>query len=558
MGKSSLATISVPAYSGNYTQGRRGNKISKITIHHCAGVISATQCGALWQRVGRRGSSHYGIGNDGAIGNYVDENNIAWTDGNWKSNCASVTIETSNNARGGDWTVSDAALNSLIKLCANIAKRNGLGTLIPGKNLTWHSMYANTTCIPIDSELLTKNGWKKLKDIEVGDEVASADLDNLNITFEEVYDKVPTKIQDTYTCNELTATKDHRIVYSVQSSKDKYRIDYYGNLLGHNNYIPLAGTNNNVGLNISDDMIRFYISVQADGHYIKENNSYYGLEFHLKKDRKIEAIKNILDNIHLPYTTSNKSDGSVSIRVWNFDGINIVNDICEKELNNKAFTWNWLNMNKKQAKLFLDEILYWDGCVSGNKYTSTKKENLDIVNAIASINGVGSRVVGNDVIFRDTPYITINGDIKRNKSGDLTKVSCVSVKTGLILIRQNGKTFIVGNCPGNYLRSKMQYIADEANKINSGSVAVTAPTKNTFLPARGYFKRGDNNANVGKIASFMRKTFPSYTKKAALGNLYGPNLIASIKEFQRRTGLVADGCTGPKTLAKLVEYGFKY
>ena len=113
-------------------------------------------------------------------------------------------------------------------------------------------------------------------------------------------------------------------------------------------------------------------------------------------------------------------------------------------------------------------------------------------------------------------------------------------------------------CPGNYLRSKMQYIADEANKINSGSVVVPAPANNTFLPARGYFKRGDNNANVGKIASFMRKTFPSYTSTKALGNLYGPNLIASIKEFQRRTGLVADGMTGPKTLAKLVEYGFRY
>ena len=258
MSKSSLATIFVPAYSGNYTQGRRGNKISKITVHHMAGIMSATQCGALWQRKGRRGSSHYGIGNDGAIGSYVDENNIAWTASNWKSNCTSVKIETSNNATGGDWTVSNKALNSLIKLCADIAKRNGLGTLVPGKNLTWHSMYANTTC------------------------------------------------------------------------------------------------------------------------------------------------------------------------------------------------------------------------------------------------------------------------------------------------------------PGNYLRSKMQYIADEANKINNRSVVVPIPVKNTFLPPRGYFKRGDNNANVGKIASFMYKTFPSYTKRAALGNLYGPNLIASIKEFQRRTGLVADGCTGHKTLAKLVEYGFKY
>ncbi|MDY6154326.1 MAG: N-acetylmuramoyl-L-alanine amidase [Terrisporobacter sp.] len=562
MSNSKLASKFIKAYDGNYSKNRTkwGGKIKKITIHHVAGVVSIENLGKLWQRKGRNGSSHYGIGNDGRIGQYVDEKDVAWTDSNWNSNKNSVTIETSNSKTGGNWPVSDKALNSLIKLVADIGKRNNLGTLVKGKNVTWHSMYANTTCIPIDSELLTKNGWKKLKDIEVGDEVASADLDNLNITFEEVYDKVPTKTQDTYTCNELTATKDHRLVYSVQSSKDKYRIDYYGNLLGHNNYIPLAGTNSNAGLNLSDDMIRFYISVQADGHYIKENNSYYGLEFHLKKDRKIEAIKNILDNIHLPYTTSNKSDDSVSIRVWNFDGINIVNDICEKELNNKSFTWNWLNMNKKQAKLFLDEILYWDGCVSGNKYTSTKKENLDIVNAIASINGVGSRVVGNDVIFRDTPYITINGDIKRNKSGDLTKVSCVSVKTGLILIRQNGKTFIVGNCPGNYLRGKMDYIVSEANKINNKSTSSkpSSSSSSNFLGKRGWLKYGDSGENVGKIASFMYKTFPAYTKKAALGNYFGKNLLASIKEFQRRTGLEADGNIGPLTLKKLVKYGFKY
>lgn len=260
MGKSSLATLSVPAYSGNYTKGR-SQKIRKITIHHMAGILSAIQCGALWQKIGRKGSSHYGIGNDGAIANYVDENNTAWTDSNWSSNCKSVTIETSNNAIGGEWTVSDKALNSLIKLVADIAKRNGLGTLVPGKNLTWHSMYISTTC------------------------------------------------------------------------------------------------------------------------------------------------------------------------------------------------------------------------------------------------------------------------------------------------------------PGNYLRSKMQYIADEANKINCGTVSQTQSipqNKSTFLPSRGYFKRGDNNANVGKIASFMRKTFPSYTSSKALGNLYGPYLISSIKEFQRRTGLTPDGCIGSITLAKLCEYGFRY
>ncbi len=88
------------------------------------------------------------------------------------------------------------------------------------------------------------------------------------------------------------------------------------------------------------------------------------------------------------------------------------------------------------------------------------------------------------------------------------------------------------------------------------------PTESTietdnFLPARGYFKKGDKSPNVGKIASFMRKVFPAYTSKKALGNTYGPYLIEAIKEFQRRTGLEPDGCTGPLTLAQLQKYGFK-
>lgn len=145
MSKSSLTNVTIPAYSGNYTKGR-SKKISEITIHHMAGIMSAKACGKIFQQKGRNGSSHYGIGNDGKIGNYVDENDTAWTNSNWSANCRAVTIETSNNKRGGNWTVSDKALNSLIKLIADIAKRNKLGKLIKGKNLTWHSMYINTIC----------------------------------------------------------------------------------------------------------------------------------------------------------------------------------------------------------------------------------------------------------------------------------------------------------------------------------------------------------------------------------------------------------------------------
>ena len=144
MSKSNLTQIVVPADEGNYTKGRSGRSIEAITIHHMAGRLTAEQCGRIFQAKGRYGSSHYGVGYDGSIANYVDEENTAWTNSNWDSNCKSITIEISDN--DNSWYVNDTTLNAVIKLVADIAKRRGLGTLVPGKNLTWHSMFTSTTC----------------------------------------------------------------------------------------------------------------------------------------------------------------------------------------------------------------------------------------------------------------------------------------------------------------------------------------------------------------------------------------------------------------------------
>lgn len=146
MSNSSLVNTTVWCAEGNYTKGRDGRKIEMITIHHMAGVLSAEQCGRIFQQVGRGASAHYGIGKDGEIGLYVDEYNTAWANANWESNCKAVTIETSNSSIGGNYPVSDRVLRKLIELVADIAIRNNLGTLVKGKNLTWHSMYANTNC----------------------------------------------------------------------------------------------------------------------------------------------------------------------------------------------------------------------------------------------------------------------------------------------------------------------------------------------------------------------------------------------------------------------------
>ena len=82
--------------------------------------------------------------------------------------------------------------------------------------------------------------------------------------------------------------------------------------------------------------------------------------------------------------------------------------------------------------------------------------------------------------------------------------------------------------------------------------------------SRGWFQRGDKNENIRKLCQFMYDAFPGYaqvlgrSKYNLLGPVYGENIEAWIKEFQRRTGLEPDGCVGPITLAKLKQFGFKY
>ena len=142
----SFITKEVPAYVGNYTKNRaRYGKISEITVHHAAGIVSVDALGQLWQEKGLAGSSHYGV-SGAQIGQYVSEDDIAWTNSNWSANCRAVTIEVSNSSGAPSWEVSDTSLQTLVKLVADIARRNGLFPLVVGKTLTYHSMYTATAC----------------------------------------------------------------------------------------------------------------------------------------------------------------------------------------------------------------------------------------------------------------------------------------------------------------------------------------------------------------------------------------------------------------------------
>lgn len=128
---------------------RNGSKICKITPHHMAGNLSIETCGNVFQNPDREASSNYGIGSDGRIGCYVDENDRSWCSSNYNNDRQAITIEVANDEIGGDWHVSDKALESLINLCVDICKRynfrlNYDGT--PNGSLTRHNMFIATTC----------------------------------------------------------------------------------------------------------------------------------------------------------------------------------------------------------------------------------------------------------------------------------------------------------------------------------------------------------------------------------------------------------------------------
>lgn len=124
--------------------------ITKITIHHMAGNSTIEGCGDWFAKSSTKASANYGIGTDGRIALYVDEQNRAWTSSDWENDHRAVTIEVANDGGKPDWHVSDKALASLINLCVDICKRNGIEKLNytgdKNGNLTRHNMFIATTC----------------------------------------------------------------------------------------------------------------------------------------------------------------------------------------------------------------------------------------------------------------------------------------------------------------------------------------------------------------------------------------------------------------------------
>ena len=128
---------------------RNGQKITKITIHHAAGVLTGEQLANIFKVQRRCASCNYAIGKDGDIVGVVPEEERAWTSGSRWNDEQAITIEVSNIKGKPNWEISDASMKSLILLCADICRRYCIVPYFNGTkdaSMTFHYMFQATEC----------------------------------------------------------------------------------------------------------------------------------------------------------------------------------------------------------------------------------------------------------------------------------------------------------------------------------------------------------------------------------------------------------------------------
>ncbi len=332
-------------------------------------------------------------------------------------------------------------------------------------------------CYKEGTEVLTRKGWTDFRNIGE-DEVATFDS-NRQIHFEKpsayiskdykgVLYKLSSKDQLSYLtpCHKLTlynhkGEEYHEEAYKVSFNNSNIRIPVSKGVsnteLSYNKYIT--------------DWDRLRIAIQADGHkrsFIRKDNTkvYRGLdsnsyiyEIKFLKQRKIDRLQNILDNLpDIKYHKRKYKSGITCFEVFIDRKYNDLKSLEWLKLDDKITDPNWLLG-------IISELSYWDGSYFNDKkncrikYFTTNEENSEIVQMIGTLAGYKTNICTREDLRKES-YNTVYV-VSFNKNRDTLpitslskeeieydgKVYCVTIpSTGNLITRYNKKVFWSGNC----------------------------------------------------------------------------------------------------------------
>jgi hypothetical protein len=301
-------------------------------------------------------------------------------------------------------------------------------------------------CLTGDHEVLTSDGWMRL-DKWTGGEIACWSSTTEFISFQKAktlkFDyEGKMYLLESQRCSQLS-TPDHKMPY--WNKKGFWDVDVISSLSKKRFSIPYTGRRI-TNCSLEHKELRILIMTQADGHYTRDGD----LKFHFSKTRKIERCKRLLRGAEIIFTIHEKKNSSV---------ITIKSRILPlwlRTFRDKTFKM-WLL--DESADVILDELEYWDAYRRGPnsiQYTTTNKQNADIIQALANLSGRSATIVKKvraNKNWNDAYIVNIwlnpggKNEIK-NKPQIIDykgKVYCAETKTGFFLVRRNGKVWITGN-----------------------------------------------------------------------------------------------------------------
>lgn len=321
---------------------------------------------------------------------------------------------------------------------------------------TYSEEYRAFVCVDDETECLTPDGWTSIKDVGEGDIIAQIG-EGETIEFVPVKHKIkttsPTILKTSFAHDEWLFTPDHRqYVYntSKRTKKVAKRVYKVKDLPKGSNVRIMAGGNNpkNQCMTILDQLA---IIVQADGtreteyqgKFVNKPKGLTKWRIELRKERKVARLRGILDKGKIPYKELLQKDGDIRFTFA------IPSKITKKLPD--YFGWE---IGGELAQEILEEILFWDGCLTNGVYNSVVKENVDWVQAVAAQCSVRTytsqeKMWNGNTIYKVKLY---NNNVRTTQHMVREEVSwnkpvyCVTVPSGEWLARRHGHVINTGNC----------------------------------------------------------------------------------------------------------------
>lgn len=365
--------------------------------------------------------------------------------GTGKTSCARILA---NEINGGEGTPIelDAASHNGVDDVRNIIQQ------AKSKSIeSEYKCFIIDECVTGDTEILTRQGWKRIDSITESDDVAQYTEDG-KVEFVENWEYVKKEYSgDMYDVSFRNGKRHvlmspHHVQPVRMCKSGKLRESYIQDCkFTQSNEIIVAGkgTGNNKLLSSLD---RLYIACQADG-YCNKNYKRTFWELSLKLPEKIARVQEYLNDCGIEYKVYKNS--STSIRFYQ-----------DFPSDKKLSSYFELDMGVDRARDFISEILLWDGSTKSGypgHYCCTDKDNVDFVSAVLTLCGYSGTVnvhtdsnpLHNDVWSVNWYYQdcrTGQAVSKERVEGFEGTIYCVKVPSNMIVLRAEGFAFISGNC----------------------------------------------------------------------------------------------------------------